>query len=218
MKYLLKALYAAKNDDDKIYLSRGKPTSSSDEKEWENAEPKLLKEKINNRFADADDRQQMKRVIRYLKRWKDEKFKNTKKGKPTGIAITALAYNLFEPEITRKLFSSTVTPNDLKALKNFVQSILNKFSWRNDRIIVKLPVEPHNDLFEKMSDNQQSIFKEKLQKLLSMLDELTSNSEPDPHESSKKLRSHLGNDFPLIEKKDTAAMLNLAFPGKSESA
>lgn len=209
------ALYANDNVDGKIYLSRGKPTSATENKKWEIANPKLLKVKINNRFSDADERSQMKRIIRYLKRWKDIKFKNTGNGKPTGIALTALAYNLFNPQIVRDSFDSSVKPNDLLALKNLVSAIKNEFNW-SDSTQVSLPVEPFNNLFEKMSNNQQRTFKEKLEALESALQNAI--NEPDPYEASKVLRKQFGDDFPEIEKDKSAEKRDLAFPGKSESA
>ncbi|MCP4181192.1 MAG: nucleotidyltransferase [bacterium] len=210
------ALYSNQNDNGKIYLSKGKPTSATEEKKWEVSEPKLLKDKINNKFDDTDDRLQMKRVIRYLKRWKDFKFNSTGNGKPTGIALTALAYDLFQTEINRNSFNSSVELRDIVALRKLVSSIIGEFSWFSDTISVNLPVEPYNDLFEKMSVNQQKILKEKLEKLKSALEK--AESEPDPHEASKILIKQLGDDFPEVEKDKSAQKRALAFPGKSESA
>jgi len=209
------ALYANDNEDDKTYLSRGKPTSATEDKKWEVANPKLLKEKINNKFSDVDERSQMKRNIRYLKRWKDVKFKNTVDGKPTGIALTALAYNLFQPQMVRDAFDSSVKPNDLLALKNLVSDIINEFDWSGS-IQVNLPVEPFNNLFEKMKNNQQKTFKERLESLESALQRTI--NEPDPHEASKILQRQFGEDYPEIEKDESAERRALAFPGKSESA
>lgn len=210
------ALYADDNSNGKTYISKGKPTSASADKVWEVSNPKLLKEKINTRFSDAEDRSQMKRIIRYLKRWKDLKFKDSGNEKPTGIALTALAYNLFSPVIERRSFDSTIEPDDLSALTKLVTAIKGEFNWFSNEISVQLPVEPYNDLFEKMSTKQCEKFKEKIETLESALED--ANNEPDPHEASKTIRKILGDDFPLVEKKDTGQKRNLAFPGKSESA
>ncbi|MEM6719178.1 MAG: hypothetical protein AAF611_07700 [Bacteroidota bacterium] len=158
----------------------------------------------------------MKRVIRYLKRWKDLKFKNSGNGKPTGIALTALAYNLFSPEINRNPFDSSIELRDIVALRKLIASIISEFSWFYDTISVELPVEPYNNLFEKMSDNQQKTFKEKLEKFKSTLEK--AEADPDPHEASKIIIKQLGGDFPEVEKDKSAQKRALAFPGKSESA
>lgn len=211
------ALYANSNPDEKTYISKGKDTSPTNEKLWELSDPKELKKKINTKYDDADDRMQMKRVIRYLKRWKDFKFKNTKDGKPTGILLTAFAYNLFNAEIERNSFSGGMTPKDLLAFRKLVNSILGQFhGWNNDKISVKLPVDPGNDLFDKMSDNQKKVFKEKVEKLRDAIEK--AENEPDPHEASKILRKQFGEDFPEIDKDDSAQKRKRAFPGKSESA
>ena len=194
----------------------GKPTSATADKKWEISEPKKLKDKINNLFENSDDRQQMKRVIRYLKRWKDLKFKNAGNGRPTGIAITALAYNLFKPQIDRNSFASTINPNDLLALKKLVTSILGEFNWLTGKISVKLPVAPGNDLFEKMTDGQHKTFKEKLEKLKVALEDAI--NEPDPHKASKILIKQFGEDFPEVAKNSSGQSRTQAFPGKSESA
>ena len=68
------ACYANSNTDKKIYLSKGKPTSTGSDKKWEVSEPKELKSKINGKYSDTYEKQQFKRAIRYLKRWKDYKI------------------------------------------------------------------------------------------------------------------------------------------------
>jgi len=210
------ALYANNNANNKTYLSKGKPTSATANKIWEESNPKGLKTKINTRFSDIDDQKQMKRIIRYLKRWKDLKFKSEGNSRPTGIAFTALAYDYFSPEITRISFNSSVEPNDLIALRKLVGNIIDQFSWLDGRITTYLPVEPGNDLFEKLSDGQCKTLKEKLENLKSVLE--NAEAEPDPHEASKMLNKELGDDFPIVEKDKSAQKRALAFPGKSESA
>jgi len=210
------ALYANANEDEKTYISKGKPTSASEDKFWELSQPKELKKKINGKYNDEHDSKQFKRSIRYLKRWKDLKFRNTKSGKPTGIALTALAYNLFNPQIDRNPFDSSISPNDLESLKKLVSSIIGEFSIWNNKISVKLPVEPYNDLFEKMTNVQQETFKDKLDILEQALVDAT--NEPDPHEASKILQKVFGDDFPEVDKEKSGQKRALAFPGKSESA
>jgi hypothetical protein len=210
------ALYANVNSDGKTYLSKGKPNSTEEEKKWEISNPKLLKENINTKFTDSDDCLQMKRSIRYLKRWKDNRYKTTENGKPTGIAITALVYNLFQPEIDRNQFDSSVKPKDLVAVKKLVAAIIRNFSLINGRIHVYLPVEPYNDLFEKLTDKQNNELQEKLKTLYTALE--NAENEPDPHLASKILIKEFGDDFPEVDKDKSAQKRDLAFPGKSESA
>jgi|SRR5665648_136619 len=123
------AIYAAKNDDGKLYLAKGKMNSSADNKEWEVSDPLELIEVIKNNFTDVNDRSQFKRIIRYLKRWRDEKFSS---GKPVGIGLTVLAYNYFTVSKSTDVFSGKTTYNDLNSMANLVQRILNVFSLEYD--------------------------------------------------------------------------------------
>jgi hypothetical protein len=207
------ACYSNTNDDGKTYLAKGTPTSSNGNKTWEEAEPKKLRDLINNKFTNDEECGQFKRIIRYSKRWKDKQFSSVN-GKPTGIAFTALAYNGFTP-CTKNPFTWAEDINDLKAMKDFMNYVLGQFDWWG-RIRVYLPVPPGNDLFEKMTDQQCKDFKEKLEKLRDALSE--AEKEPDPHEACKILRKQFGDDFPVPPKEDTGQNRKKAVAGTSESA
>ncbi|MGM0580546.1 MAG: nucleotidyltransferase domain-containing protein [Bacteroidota bacterium] len=211
------ACYANANSDSKIYLSKGKPTSASSDKKWEVSEPKELKSKINGKYSDTYEKQQFKRAIRYLKRWKDHKIKNTEDGKPTGIALTALAYDGFTPEVSKDNFTGDRTENDLQATLSLVKYILNQFDIF-DNISVDLPVPPYNDLFEKMKKNEKQTtrFKEKLKSLRDDL--IKASSETDPVEACKLLRRQFGDDFPIPPKETTGQKRNIAVVGSTEQA
>ena len=206
------AVYADGNTDSKTYIAKGTPTISKDQVKWEVSEPKRLKELINGKYKDSLDKSQFIRIIRYFKRWKDNKFDSVN-GKPTGIALTALAYNGFKP-YTKEYFNGQENIQDLKALIDFTSYIIGQFSWT--RIEVKLPVPPYNDLFEKMTDDQCTVFKEKLQKLKEVL--VAAQNEADPHEACKILKKEFGDDFPVPPKEETAQNRKRAVVGTNESA
>lgn len=208
------ACYAKANDDGKTYLAKGTPTSAPENRKWEIAEPKTLRDLINNKFTNDEECSQFKRIIRDTKRWKDKQFSSVN-GKPTGIALTALAYHGFVP-YTKDRFSSATDVNDLKALVNFVDSILGQFNPWNGRISVSLPVPPGNDLFAKVTDQQCEEFKKKLESLRNALAE--AEQEPDPHEACKILQRQFGDDFPVPTKEATAEVRKKAVAGTSESA
>jgi len=207
------ACYADANSDGKTYLAKGTPTSATEHKKWEEAKPKKLKDLINNKFTNDDECDQFKREIRDMKRWKDYQFDSVN-GKPTGIALTALAYNGFKPYI-KNPFTRANDINDLKATKDFVNYILNQFSW-DGRVKVHLPVPPENDLFEKMTDQQCKNLKAKLEELRDALED--AENETDPHEACKILRKQFGKDFPVPAKETTGQNRKLAVAGTSESA
>ncbi len=205
---------AKSNKDSRTYLAKGKPTISRDQNIWEVSEPKRLKEQINGRFTDVNEKAQFIRVIRYFKRWKDIKFDSIN-GKPTGIALTALAYNGFKP-VVKDYFSGREAIDDHKSLIDFTNYIINQFSSWSGRIEVKLPVPPYNDLFEKMTDDQCKTFKEKLLKLKNVLEE--SYNEADPHEACKMLKKEFGEDFPIPSKEETAQSRTKSVVSSNESA
>jgi hypothetical protein len=207
------ACYAAINSNKKIYLAKGTPTLGAEHKKWEESEPKRLRDLINNKFIDDVECGQFKRGIRDLKRWKDVQFYSVN-GRPTGIALTALAYNGFRP-FTKNLFTGAEEIDDLKAIKELVGHILRQFTW-NDRICVHLPVPPYNDLFEKMTDLQCKEFKKKLEDLIEALEE--AEKETDSYEACKILRKKFGEDFPVPAREDTGQSRKRAVAGTSESA
>ena len=202
------------NDDEQIYIAKGKPTLSSDQNKWEISEPKKLKEIINNKYSDVDEKGQFKRDMRYMKRWKDHNFDSVN-GTPTGIAITALANNGFKPYV-KDIFTGNADIDDFKATQEFVKYILSRFSY-NGRICVTLPVPPpYNDLCEKMTDQQCKAFKTKLEALRDAFDE--AENETDPHEACKILKKQFGDDFPVPAKEETGQNRKKAVAGTSESA
>jgi predicted nucleotidyltransferase len=85
------------SSSESLYLARGKPYSRSENKIWEPAAPKELLSLIREYSSDPADRRQFRRVIRYLKRWKDLTFPSDGNGAPIGIGITVAAHRWFQP-------------------------------------------------------------------------------------------------------------------------
>jgi len=181
------------NMNDKLYIAKGYLGSSTDKKIWEISEPYQLKELIKSKISDNTDREQFRRVIRYLKRWKDYNFSSTGSERPTGIALTACCYYLFSVQKSYNPLTKAHRYNDLDALKNIVNGILKAFNGYT-RIKVELPVSPKNDLFEKMSDNQMLNFKTKLQSFKTVIE----NASADVLISTActRLVKVFGDDFP----------------------
>lgn len=177
------------------YIAKGYVGSKEEYKKWEVSEPFTLVELFKKKFQDAGDRDQFRRSIRYMKRWKDYNFLSEGYAKPRGIAITALAYDHFRPVKNFDWRANTYSYNDLEAIKNFVSSIINQFSWGN-RISVHLPVKPHNNLLEKLTDKQLLSFKNELTVLRSAL--TTAINETDVVRACQVLRRVFGEDFPVI--------------------
>lgn len=207
---------------EKIYLAKGKLNSSEENKIWEEADPHGLSELIKEHYNDRDDDKQFRRVIRYLKRWKDVQFSQDGNAAPIGMGITIAAYNWFEPKKTVDRFANTTKYNDLEALNQFVQKTIDKFSrvYHNgelaERLKVTLPVVPYGDLFDKMSNGQMTKFKEKLETLQQVIEDAI--GEAAPEEACQLLQKQFGDDFPVPEKKDTAQKRSKAIVSSSASA
>ncbi|MBN7743413.1 nucleotidyltransferase [Bacillus velezensis] len=203
-------VYAANNDNDKVYLAKGKPESLGENKCWDESNPKDLIKEVREHLEDKEDRKQFRRVVRYLKRWKDVKF-NAGGGKPTGIALTSCVYHWLTIQKDVDPFDKTRTYRDLDALINIVSQMLMMFVDEFvevdgepklvPRLKVNLPVEPKSELFEKMTYNQMVTFKERLEVFLKKLQEARDHS--DPTDAAEILRTQFGDDFPVPPKSTT---------------
>lgn len=204
------AIYAAANSDGKHYLARGRQGSADTHRVWEESDPKALINTLNDRFADTEDDAQFRRVIRMMKRWRDSNFPSGGHASPRGIALTAAALQWFRAVKTQDFFKNKTTYDDHAALRDFVRQMVNSFSalWDPDaksyieRLSVRLPVAPGNDLFERMTFGQMVTFKERLDRLLIALD--AAKHDPDPHSAGTVLQREFGEDFPVPSKDDTA--------------
>ena len=197
-------VYAATNTNGKVYLAKGKPTSNAANNFWDESNPKDLIEEIRNHLSDTEDRRQFRRVVRYLKRWKDVNF-TAGSGKPTGIALTSCAYHWLSIQKEVDLFSTKRTYKDLDALIYLVQQMISRFvdewievdgqyKWM-PRLKVELPVAPRPELFEKMTASQMKQFKEKLECFLEGLE--SAKEKVDPVDAAEILQKHFGSDFPV---------------------
>ncbi|MGO5010653.1 nucleotidyltransferase domain-containing protein [Niallia sp. Sow4_A1] len=203
-------VYAANNSDGKVYLAKGKPSSNAVDKYWDESNPKDLIKTIKENLSDENDRKQFRRVVRYLKRWKDNEFTSVN-GKPTGIALTSCVYHWLDIQKETDLFDGKTTYKDLDALINIVSNMISKFVNEYvlvdgeykfmPRLRVYLPVDPKPELFEKMTSKQMKTFKEKLEELLASLDE--AKGKTDPTEAAEILQKQFGDDFPVPTKAST---------------
>ena len=212
---LVTYLYADKdNGNSQLYIAKGK---NKDSQEWEEADPKGLVDYINDSVEVGEKRNQFRRVVRYLKKWKNIKFSNTGHANPPSIGITLLVVDNF----------NYYKEDDLSSLINVVDAIINKFSYvcKNDfrrdmyRICLSLPKSLKfkfgNDILKKMSDAQMTDFKDKIEKLKKDLVEV--RDEADELEQYKKLNRIFGDDFEIPEAKNSAKKQFDYIPSSSAS-
>ncbi|AZK45339.1 cyclic GMP-AMP synthase DncV-like nucleotidyltransferase [Paenibacillus lentus] len=201
-------VYVKSKYDDHLYLAWGKEFSNKENKYWDPADPEGLNNYIKNSFAD-DAKKQFKRVVRYMKKWKDVCFESSGSSRPPSVGITILATELFSYKQSYDSLSSKYKDDDLNALKDFVSNLKRKFFLKWDHELEKnfyiieydLPVQPYTNVFSKMTNTQMDTFYQKLNEFENALTEAGGKS--DPHEACKVLSpKYFGEAFPIPESKE----------------
>lgn len=187
------AIYSESLDEYDTYkLARGYERGTKSEQKWENAQPKHLQEWFENSFTEAKDKEQIKRIIRILKRWKDVNFKNEKE-RPTGIAITVCVCNWFNTFQGQQ--------NDVNSLLELLYIIRKEIFpiLMFGKIKLNLSVKPYNNLFDKMNTDVNFVnnFRRQLDILILTLEQAsTSRNEI---AACLLLRKVFGKDFPVLK-------------------
>lgn len=195
------------------YIAKGRKTSGEEYRFWEKSDPVGLIEEVEDRF-EGTDRAQFRRIVRYLKRWKDENFSSNGNQAPISVGLTVAAYRWMTNEY---LDDAKTEPNDLSLLLGLVEKMLSEYRGPfNDRLKVKLPVDPHNDLCGEMTNRQQEKLKERLERLRDALQE--ARDEPDPHSACQTLEEVFGDDFPVPEKDEIAEKQDKPYASSSTAA
>lgn len=189
----------ALHDDGNLYLAKGKYTAT--DYEWEVSDPEGLNNYLKEKLG-TDEGKQLRRVIRYLKRWRDEKYNNpiSTNQTPPSIALTLMACEHFQ---FRK---ENGYENDLESLYNTVLGMLNDFDIYYEGDVKKasidyfLPVEPYGNVFYKMKDSKehQTTFFNRLTSLKSNLQNAI-NAETE-YDAGVYVRRSLGSDFEIPSK------------------
>lgn len=190
-------LYA--QDGNEIYLARGKEYGAYS---WEHADPYGLNDDLCGMI---NKNQQLRRVICYLKKWKNEHYINpiSDHEVPPSIGLTYLACDYFEAQ------STDDGDNDLLAFQRTVQNICSRFSVTRDyfgniteaNISRYLTVQPYTDVFNKMKDSSSSYMITFYKRLCNARDNLTNavNVESD-HDAAEYVAKVLGDEFEVPPK------------------
>lgn len=222
--------YEDKDDSDsQLFLARGKK-SDSDETFWEKSDPVGLVDYVSDKYKSEDtkkDREQYRRIIRFIKRWKNKQFDSNGNAEPPSIGITLIAVDKFCSAKTYDYLEEEYIYDDLDALIDLVAKIKNLFSFsgisEDGKMLYSikyyipstLKFEQNVNLFKKMTDIQMTDFKEKIDTLLTKLKEV--KNETDEVEQCKKLNKIFGSDFPVPEKKDASKQQMNFIPSTSSS-
>lgn len=209
-------LYAKYNDE--VYLARGKATSSN--YSWENADPDGLNEYLCNHINGHD---QLRRIICYLKKWKNEKYANSSSDHqvPPSIGLTLLACTYFLRQVDEQ-----GKDDDLKALKFIMEKIKSQFSCLYDEygnilsadIHCYLPVIPNSDVFQKMRDSSSEYILTFYKRLSTAVDKLIKALNCDnEHDAALYVQDVLGKDFEVPDKVNKASAAVGLFSRKEHS-
>lgn len=206
------------DEDSQLYIAKGKTTSDAEDIKWEKADPKALVDYINDSIDQGEERDQFRRVVRYLKRWKQRRFSPTGHEEPASIGITLIVLEHFDYQ----------DGDDLQALINAVESIQNEFvlnkladdgTWMY-KISYSMPsslrFEPGNNLFDKMSEVYMNSFKQKIDKLADDLKAV--QDEPDEIEQCKKLQKIFGEDFEVPEAAEVSKQQKYTYIPRTSSS
>jgi predicted nucleotidyltransferase len=193
-----------KKEYDHFYLAVGKEFSNEAERKWESADPKGLIDWVNNKshFSTEEAYTQYKRLIRYLKRWRDYCITGTERKSVYSIALNVMIREKFQSAI-----SIDGDINDFESLRKTVSSILNssyfrrKYDENNNlqyEIIVNLPVEPYRDIFSKHGKTLGTFIHDKFLMLRENLEKAKQQSDLKA-QCELIAKNIFGDDFPIPE-------------------
>ena len=180
------------------YLAVGKENSDENNREWSAADPHGLTDWINDDSLYGGDRAkavlaQFRRLVRYLKRWRDVQFNETLAAKVYSIGLTVMV-----KQRLRWSFSTEGARQDLRALRATVEAILDagfftEVETGRYRVCVQLPAQIWRDIFDGSSLDTGTQLYNKLNRLKEKLAEAEGLS--DEREQCQILNKLFGDDF-----------------------
>jgi hypothetical protein len=197
-------------------LAVGKVGSSDEIKEWSDSDTKGLLDWIvsTNGYGEnaTNKRKQFKRLVRYMKRWRDNTFSDEVRNKIFSIALTVMIKEQYKP-----YFTATEVESDLVVLKKVIDNILSagylkvsSYSPIQYRVSVLLPKEPCRDIFQHNSDGNKIAGSDQnigtqLKNKLTLLTEKLQNTldEGNEIEQCKVLNKIFGSDFKIPKESPT---------------
>jgi hypothetical protein len=141
----------------------------------------------------ASNTDQLRRVVRYLKRWNDEAIPKEAEYKLSGLALLLMSVNYAKPS---RLWDGTL--DDLTALEQVAASA----SSIAGRITIRKPTPEYEDLASRVSDSEMTKLKERFARLAEAC--RTARAEVDPVKACQTMKAVLGRDFPVPDPKDAA--------------
>jgi hypothetical protein len=197
-----------RDGSENLELAVGKEFSSDVAKKWDSNDTKALLDHLKDKNGNLTplEKDQRRRITRYLKRWRDVRYSNAaERSKVYSIGLTLMANGSFSKQV-----SEDGVANDLLALRETLNTILNfrnyfiltDYEKQNYDIKVNLPVRPWRDVFDSHGTSVGTPLRKKLANLLKKCDEAI--AEEDVVKQAEILRKQFGDDFPIPEKSESA--------------
>lgn len=190
------------------FLARGKEYGNN--YSWESADPDGLNDYLCKRI---DSKGQLRRIICYIKKWRNEKYaKSTKNHEaPPSIGLTLLACDCFSSWVTSE------GEDDLVALYQTMKAIKDMFviskDWNGNIISASisknLPVTPGTDVFKKMKDSSSSYmitFYNRISDAVTNLENAVNVESP--HDAGLYVQKVLGSEF-IVPQKEAVVISTL---------
>ncbi|MCY1069743.1 nucleotidyltransferase [Nannocystis sp. RBIL2] len=178
----------------RLVLAVGKEGSSGPHKYWEPADPKGFLDRVA-RHGSGESAAQFRRVVRYLKRWKDVHFPVEGNAAPIGVGLTVAGLSRFQP-VCGFAPRTEADYDDLAATRAFVDNMRSGFQYVShdgelaQRLVAAFPVQPHKDVFRKMTNQQMQEFRARLGALSDALQDAQRT------QTTQALVRAFGADFP----------------------
>jgi len=185
-------------NDDSHELGWGKPTSAVADKKWSAGDPKGLVEWTKHSDLDDDARDQYRCLVRYIKRWRDERYSGTET-KPYSIGLTIMLRERFVES-----FNNDGDADDLDSITCTIGAMLSPASGYfiqqgDDKydLIVNLPKMPYIDVFKSHGNTMGTMLYNRLTQLKKRLE--AAQAKTNTLAACKILCEDnvFGSDFPL---------------------
>lgn len=179
-------------------LAVGKNNSSEQNKVWNPCAPKELIDWVNKsaNYGTHSDKKlsQFRRLVRYIKRWRNVTFSDDVSRKIFSIGLCVM----FKEQLSNRVNDEGI-PNDLDALEATVSAVINSTYFLNYgdgdyKVSVHLPVLSYRDIFDGSSMNTGTQLRNKLVSLRDKLRQV--QDEERESEQCNMLRKIFGDDFP----------------------
>ncbi|MCJ8312388.1 MAG: nucleotidyltransferase [Pseudomonadales bacterium] len=198
-------------------LAVGKLNSAIAHKEWSASDPKGLSDWINTSVnygeSQIKKKKQYKRLVRYIKRWRDVNFTEEVRKKIFSIGLTVMVKEQYKPN-----YFDSVISDDLSVLKTVIVNILasnyfkKQFQSEDYRVYVNLPKKPYRDIFqhkiaggESENGSDLNVGNQLRNKLIQLQNKLQNIlDEVDEIKQCTILNGIFGSDFQIPSKSDSS--------------